>query len=388
MIKLEDYKMKIVIAMDSYKGSLTSWEAGLAAKEGIEQVMNAEVVIKPLADGGEGTTTALTKGMGGTIRKVTVTGPCGTPVTAEYGIIPERKLAILEMAQAAGLLLVPKSKRNPLHTTTYGVGEMIVDAIKEGCRNFILGIGGSATNDAGVGMLTALGAKFYDPAKQRVGVTGKDLLKIESMDTSDWLPELNDCKFRVACDVKNPLFGSQGAAYVFSPQKGANREEVEQLEVGLKRFSKVVTDKQGKDCTQFPGAGAAGGLGYAMLTFLNATLESGVEIVIEETNLEEEIKTADYVLTGEGRLDGQTIFGKAPIGVAKIAKEYGATVIAFAGSVGTDATRCHDYGIDAYFSIQSSPMPMEQAIKREMAYQNLSSTVQEVFRLLKVQLRR
>lgn len=374
--------MKVVIAIDSFKGSLSSIEAGMAIKEGILKACDAEIVVKPLADGGEGTVDALFYGTDGSEVKIDVSGPLGEKVTCTYGILKGGKTAIIEMAQAAGIKLVPKHKLNPLYTTTYGVGEMIKDAIDRGCRNFIIGIGGSATNDGGIGMLKALGYEFYDAEGLPVNPIGNDLSKIASLKTDNAHDKLSECSFRIACDVNSPLYGPTGAAYVFGPQKGATPQIVEALDAGLRNYSEVVKKTTGKDTSSIAGAGAAGGLGYAFITFLNAKLESGIEIILDEIRLEDDIKDCDVVITGEGKLDYQTTMGKAPIGVAKLAKKHGKTVIAFAGGVTKDAYKCNEEGIDAFFSIQQLPTTVKKAMEYEVARYNLMSTAEQVFRLI------
>ena len=351
--------MKILIAMDSFKGSLSSMEAGRAAAEGIHRVFpNAECVIRPLADGGEGTVEALSEGLGGTIHEIEVTGPMGKPTQAKYALVGN--LAVMEMAQAAGITLVPESERNPLKATTYGVGEMILDAIKQGAKEFLIGIGGSATNDAGQGMLKALGEAWGN---------------IISTDGGGTL-SLPYC-FRVACDVKNPLCGPNGASAVFGPQKGATPEMVKELDARLRKFA-----EESGDPGEMPGDGAAGGLGYAFRRFLNAELLPGVELVLKETRLEEVIKDSDIVITGEGRLDGQTVMGKAPIGVAKLAKKHGKKVIAFCGCTGEGVRAVNDAGIDAYFPILHKVTSLEEALEKSNAAENLTASVEQVFRLL------
>lgn len=377
--------MKIVVAIDSLKGSLTSMEAGGAIREGIlNRDSNVEVIIKPLADGGEGTTEALVSGMGGEFCHLDVTGPTGELVTARYGMLTKEHTAIVEMAEAAGLPLVPVEKRNPLYTTTYGVGEMIRSCVQNGCRKFIVGIGGSATNDAGLGMLKALGYRFFDAEGKEVGEGGGVLGQIHHIDGSEVLPELSTCEFKIACDVNNPLYGPNGAAAIYGPQKGATPEIVKTLDEGLKHFANVVSQFKGEDFSQVAGAGAAGGLGFGFMAFLGGKLESGIQIILEETKLEEALKDADVVITGEGRLDNQTAMGKAPIGVAKLAKKYGIPVIGLAGALAKEATKCNEEGIDAYFSIVNSAMSLEAAMKRENALENMTKTAEQVFNLLRI----
>ncbi len=373
--------MKVVIAIDSLKGSLSSMDAGNAIKQGILRVCDAQVIVKPLADGGEGTVDALLSGMEGRKVERIVTGPLGEKISASYGILFENNTGILEMAAAAGINLVPKDLLNPLNTTTYGVGEMISDAIQRGCRNFIIGIGGSATNDCGIGMLQALGFKFTDKDGNSVGIFGKDILEITGINEEGVLPELKECRFKIACDVTNPLFGEQGATHIFGPQKGATPDMVTMLDNGFIKFSELIKHTVSKDYASIPGAGAAGGLGYAFLTFLNATLESGIQIILNQIKLENDIHDADFVITGEGRLDFQTSMGKAPVGVARLAKKHGKKVIAFAGGTTMDAEKCNDV-IDAYFSILQLPMPLNEAMNPQTTTENLSSTASQVFRLI------
>lgn len=376
--------MKIVISIDSLKGSLTSIEAANAIKKGILSVDNkSDVVIMPLADGGEGTVEALVQGMNGEEKVITVTGPINEKVNATYGILKETNTAIIEMAQASGLPLVPAELRNPLNTTTYGVGEIIKEAIEKGCRNFIVGIGGSATNDCGVGMLQALGFEFYDENDNLVGLGGKVLNQIKRINTENKLKELDECNFKIACDVNNPLYGENGAAYIYGPQKGATKEIVKELDKGLKNFAEVVKNDLGKDIAHIEGAGAAGGLGFGFLGFLNSKLESGIKIILDEIKLEEVVKDADIVITGEGRLDNQTAMGKAPIGVAKLAKKHGAKVIAIAGCTTPDAVKCNEEGIDAYFSIVNKAITIDEAMKKENATQNMIETTIQIFNLIK-----
>lgn len=376
--------MKVVISIDSLKGSLSSIEAGNAIKEGILQVeKDTNIVIKPLADGGEGTVDALVEGMQGEKRTIEVMGPIGQKLEATYGILKDSNTAIIEMAQASGLPLVPRELRNPLNTTTYGVGEIIKEAMDKGCRNFIVGIGGSATNDAGVGMLQALGFEFYDESGKLVGLGGKVLNHIKSIKINNRIKALDECNFKIACDVNNPLYGPNGAAYIYGPQKGATKEIVEELDRGLINFSQVVKKDLNKDISEIPGVGAAGGLGFAFLGFLNSKLESGVKIILDEIDLESEVKNADIVITGEGRLDNQTAMGKAPIGVAKLAKKHGAKVIAIAGCTTDDAVKCNEEGIDAFFSIVNKVMTMEDAMKKEIAVKNMKATTVQIFNLIK-----
>ncbi len=376
--------MKVTVAIDSMKGSLSSLEGGQAVAVGVKRVYpDAEVCVRPLADGGEGTVEALTCGMGGEIQHVQVTGPLGTPVDCAYGIIDESKTAIIEMSGAAGITHVPDELRNPLNTTTYGVGEVILDAIHKGCRRFIVGIGGSATNDGGIGMLKALGYGFLDAEGRPVSLYGKGLADIARITDEDVIPELSQCTFKVACDVTNPLCGEQGCSAIYGPQKGATPEIIREMDGWLARYAAIAKEKYPDTDAAYPGTGAAGGLGFAFLTFTNATLESGIKIVLEETRLEDYVKDADIVITGEGRLDGQTVMGKAPIGVAKTARKFGKPVLGFAGCVTRDAVACNAEGIDAFFPILQGVVSLEEAMEPENARANLAAAVEQVFRVVK-----
>ena len=398
--------MKAVIAIDSLKGSLSSMEAGYAAADGIRRVhgQDAEIVIRPLADGGEGTVEALVSGMSGVTQNVMVTGPLGIPVNCEYGIIESSHTAVIEMSGAAGITLVPDEKRNPLYTTTYGVGEVIKDAIAKGCRRFIVGIGGSATNDGGARRAQALWAKLRTAEGQQIASGGGALETLARIDlnkegkqvpfgarglevleeiTDEYvLPELAECEFRVACDVTNILCGENGCSAVYGPQKGATPSMIMQMDNWLKHYAKLVEKKFTKANANQAGTGAAGGLGFAFLSFTNAVLESGIKIVLEETCLEKYMENADIVITGEGRLDGQTAMGKAPVGVARLAKKHDIPVIAFAGSVTKEAVACNQNGIDAFFPILRGVVTLEEAMKPENAKANMTDTVEQVFRLM------
>ena len=377
--------MKAVIAIDSLKGSLSSIEAGQAIAEGIRKAdAKADVVIRPLADGGEGTVEALVCGMNGTLQHVKVTGPLGESVVCEYGIIAETKTAVIEMSGAAGITLVPDAKKNPLYTTTYGVGEVIRDAIEKGCRRFIVGVGGSATNDGGIGMLQALGYGFLNKDGQQVPFGAIGLKELETITDTYVLPELAECEFKIACDVTNPLCGENGCSAVYGPQKGANPSMIMEMDKWLRYYAALAREKFPKANPNESGTGAAGGLGFAFLTFTNAVLEPGIKIVLEETKLESYVKGADVVVTGEGRLDFQTAMGKAPVGVAGLAKKFDIPVLAFAGSVTKDATECNKNGIDAFFPILRGISTLEEAMKPENAKQNLTDTAEQAFRLFNI----
>lgn len=377
--------MKVTVAIDSLKGSLSSMEAGEAIKEGVKRVYpDAKVCVRPLADGGEGTVEALTCGMGGELQTITVTGPLGTPVECDYGIIAESKTAIIEMSGAAGITQVPDELRNPMNTTTYGVGEVICDAIKKGCRRFIVGIGGSATNDGGIGMLQALGYGILDKNGNQVSCYGKGLADIAQITNDQIIPELSECTFKIACDVTNPLCGDKGCSAIYGPQKGATPEMIREMDGWLADFAKTARKVYDHADPEVPGTGAAGGLGFAFLTFTNAVLESGIKIVLEETRLEDYVKDADIVVTGEGRLDGQTVMGKAPIGVAETAKKFNKPVLGFAGCVTKDAVACNKGGIDAFFPILQGVVTLEEAMAAENARYNMSAAVEQVFRVVQM----
>ena len=376
--------MKAVIAIDSLKGSLTSLEAGKAIAKGIEKACSdSTTIVRPLADGGEGTVEALALGMNGRIEKITVSGPVGRPVECAYGIIDETHTAIVEMSGAAGITQVTDEERNPMNTTTYGVGEVIKDAIGKGCRKFIVGIGGSATNDGGVGMLQALGYGFLDAEGKQVAAGAKGLKDIASISAENVIPELAQCSFKIACDVTNPLCGEKGCSAIYGPQKGATASMIKEMDAWLGDMAALAAKTFPKADPEFPGTGAAGGMGFAFLTFTNAVLQSGIKIVLEETRLEDYIKDADIVITGEGRLDAQTVMGKAPSGVADIAKKYGKTVIAFSGCVTEDAVECNAKGIDAFFPILRTVCTIQEACDPEIAARNMTDTVEQVFRLIK-----
>ena len=341
----------IIIATDSFKGSMTSYEAGDAIATAIKEQTPSRVTVYPVADGGEGTTEALSFGRAAVLPQcITVTGPLGEKVQAKYTIFGtgEEKTAILEMAQAAGLTLVPVSQRNPLKTTTYGVGEMILDAVRKGCKKLIVGIGGSATNDVGIGMLQALGASFTDINDQEVSYGAEGIENIAAMDTTGILKKLKDVDIKVICDVNNPLVGDEGCSTVFAPQKGAD--------------------------LQMAGAGAAGGLGYAFAYFLHAELVHGIDIVLQEIHLEEAVRTADLVITGEGRMDAQTLMGKTPAGVARLAKKYAVPVIAYAGCFGDGIEQCTESGLfDRVYAVTEQ----EGAFDPQMAVRDLGQKVRE-----------
>ncbi len=376
-------KMKIVTAIDSFKGSMTSMEAGYAAAEGFRRADSSiQVDVRPLADGGEGTVEALVSGMNGILEHSMVTGPLGKPVDAVYGIIPETMTAVIEMSASSGITLISVEERNPLDATTYGVGELIRDAIGKGCRHFIVGIGGSATNDGGAGMLQALGFGLFDKEGRQIPFGAKGLELLDSITDENVVPELKDCSFRIACDVTNPLCGTEGCSAVYGPQKGATPSMIMQMDSWLSDYAELAKKNYPQADAEQGGTGAAGGLGFAFLTFTNACLESGIKIVLDETRLEDYIREADLVVTGEGMLDFQTAMGKAPVGVAALAKKYGIPVIAFAGGVTKEAGECNKNGIDAFFPIVRGVSTLDDAIKNENAKANIADTAEQVLRLM------
>lgn len=376
--------MRITIAIDSLKGSLSSEEAGLAACEGINRVYHdAQVHVYPVADGGEGTLEALICAMKGRKKQVRVCGPLGKPVMAEYGIIEHRRVAVIEMAAAAGLTLLQPHERNPLKTTTYGVGQMILDAVRSGCRSFLIGIGGSCTNDGGVGMLQALGYEFIDNNGKSIEPGAKGLENLRTISVEHVAAGLSECVFHIACDVKNPLCGKNGCSAVFSPQKGASGEDIHRMDAWLSHYADLTEEMCPSADRNAPGAGAAGGLGFAFLAYMNAHMEPGIDMVLREIGIEEKISKSDLVITGEGMLDGQSVMGKTPTGIAKLAKKYDKPVIAFAGAVKQDAYLCNGAGIDAFFPILRDVVSLEEAMDKEHAAENMTDTVEQVFRLIR-----
>jgi len=356
--------MKIVIAPDSFKGSLSASEVAQSIENGIKKCDNNLIIEKvPMADGGEGIVESLVSCTRGKIVNIQVKGPLLEKVNAFYGILGDKDTAVIEMASASGLPLLTIEKRNPLLTTTYGTGELILDALDKGCRKFIIGLGGSATNDGGLGMLVSLGVKFLDESGKEIGVRAKDLKKLYKIDISEMDPRINESTFIVACDVDNPLCGSKGASYVFGPQKGATPEMVIELDNYLKRYAEIIKKDLKVEVANVKGAGAAGGMGAGILAFLNGTLQSGINIMIEKTNLEEKIKNADLVITGEGKIDYQTAYGKTPYGVAKLAKKYDVPVIAICGSLGEKFETLYEGYFDSIYSIMDKPMSLEEAMK-------------------------
>ena len=373
--------MTVTCALDSFKGSLTSLQAGQAAAEGIRRVYpQAEIFVRPLADGGEGTMETLREGLGGEVRTVTVSGPRGGAVECPYLVLPGGA-AVVELAGAAGLTLLPPSERDPMHTTTYGVGQVLRAAMAEGCRRFLVGIGGSATNDGGAGMLMALGFDLLDENGDPIPLGAAGLEKLASVSDRHVPSELRACRFRVACDVDNLLCGPRGASAVFSPQKGADPAAAERLDTLLAHFARITRRTFPDADPDRPGAGAAGGAGFAFQACLGGELCPGVQLVLEETGLEGYIARSDVVITGEGRLDAQTAMGKAPAGAAALAKRYSLPVVALCGCLGEGARACRDIGIDAYFPILRRVTTPEEAMDPAAAAENLADTAEEVFRL-------
>ncbi len=375
--------MKAVIAIDSFKGSMTSIEAGVSASEGLKRAYpSAEAHVFPIADGGEGTVEALVEGMGGKYAAVEVQNPMGRKIEAVYGIV-NQSTAVIEMSAAAGITLLKQNELNPMIATTYGVGEMIKDAISLGCRDFIIGIGGSATNDGGVGMLQALGFKFTDINGSSVPYGAQGLQKIHSIDGSEALPELKACRFSIACDVTNPLYGENGCSKIYSPQKGATESQAREMDIAMRHYAKVTAEKYPDANPDYPGSGAAGGIGFAFMSFLKGELKPGIELILNLIKLEYAIENADLVITGEGRLDFQTAMGKAPVGIARLAKKYNKPVLAFAGSVTKDASACNDNGIDGFFPIVRSVCTLSEAMDNSNARANMADTVEQVLRAVK-----
>lgn len=370
---------KITVASDSFKGSLSSLQVADAVEEGIHLVYPDCIVQKVnVADGGEGTMEALRQTLGGRVIEVEVADPLGRTVASTYVMLDDGVTAVLEMSAASGLPLLAPEERNPMLTSTYGTGQLIADALGKGCRKFLVGIGGSATNDAGMGMMRALGCRFLDSEGRELDGTGGTLSKVEEIDPSSLAEGLKDSEFIVACDVDSPLYGPAGAAYVFSPQKGADKDMVKSLDEGLRHFSSVVKSATGKDVSELPGAGAAGGLGGGMVAFLNARLEKGIEMVLDAINFDIMIQGSDLVITGEGRVDFQTLTGKTPFGVLKRAQKQGIPVVAIGGSVTLDAEEVKKAGFRGAYAVTPEGMPLEEAMKTDVAACNVRNTTAEI----------
>ncbi|MED4405374.1 MULTISPECIES: glycerate kinase family protein [Heyndrickxia] len=370
-----------LLAPDSFKESMTAKEVCAAMEAGIKKAIPDAVCIQvPMADGGEGTVQSLVDATGGTIYQQTVTGPLGHPVTACYGILGDGETAVIEMASASGIHLVTKETKNPLVTTTYGTGELIKACLDKKVKQILIGIGGSATNDGGAGMAQALGVKFLDERGGMLPFGGGALGDLAAIDLAGLDPRLKEVQIFVASDVTNPLCGENGASHVFGPQKGATKEMVALLDTNLSHYAAIIKEQLGKDVAEVPGAGAAGGLGAGLMVFTDAVLKSGIELVVEYTGLEQKVKDADIVLTGEGSIDFQTQFGKTPYGVARAAKKHGKPVIAVAGYVGEQIDVLYEKGIDAIFGILPRPMALEDALQTGAA--NIERTCENIARLL------
>lgn len=374
--------MKFVLAPDSFKESMTSMEACEAMEKGIKKVLkDAECIKVPMADGGEGTLETLVYATKGKFIEIEVTNPVGKKIKSKYGILGDGETAVIEMAKASGLELINKEERNPYITTSYGTGELIKDAVSKGIKNILIGIGGSATNDCGAGMLQALGVKLLDKDNNDIPFGALGLRKVEYIESEIIEKLFKGIKIEVACDVKNPLVGENGASYIFAPQKGATPEMVKVLDDNLKLFASKINEYLGIDISNIPGSGAAGGIGGALLAFLKADLKSGIDLVMKYTDLEEKIKDSNYVFTGEGAMDGQTIFGKTPVGVARLGKKYSIPVLAFAGKVDDKCEDLYSEGIKSIFSIVRKVETMDEALKNGPI--NLEKTVESVMRILK-----
>ncbi len=375
--------MKILISIDSFKGSLSSMEAGNAAAEGFAKALpGAQTAVRPLADGGEGTVEALVNGMGGSLRTIAVCDPLGRQVQASYGIMPD-KTAIIEMAAASGLTLLKPEERDPMKTTTFGTGMMIKDAMDLGCRKFIIGIGGSATNDGGIGCLQALGYNMLDAEGRQVPFGAQGCAELFRIDASFADPHLKECEFFVACDVKNPLYGDDGCSMVFSHQKGADTETAMRMDIFMKKYAHMTKEINPEADPDAPGSGAAGGLGFALVSYLNAKLCPGADLIIGAVGTEKLISGADIIVTGEGCIDEQTVMGKAPITLARLAKKYHKPVIAFSGIAGKNAELCNSNGIDAFFPVLRDLMTPDEAMDKKNAAENLTAAAYQVGCLLK-----
>lgn len=374
--------MKILIAPQSYKGSISAIKVAEAIKQGALNIFpDIKSLIIPVADGGDGTLETLVESTNGTIHNSNATGPLGNSIPVIWGTLGDSKTAIIEMARISGLALVPQNKRNPYYTTSYGLGEIIKEALDLGYRKFIIGIGGSATNDGGAGMAQALGAKLTDENKKPIDLGGLALNEITKIDISGIDPRINESEILVACDVNNPLCGPNGASFIYGPQKGASPEMVKTLDDALYHFGSQLIRDTGINIMEIEGSGAAGGIGGGMVGFLNAKLKPGIEIVLDSLGFDKSLKNVDLVITGEGQIDFQTVFSKAPIGVAKHAKKYNIPVIAICGSLGENYQDVHSHGIDAVIPIIPKPMDLKNA--SDNAYELIKNTSEQIFRILK-----
>lgn len=375
--------MKVVISPDSFKDSLSAKQVANAIADGLSDVMpDIECLCVPVADGGEGTMSALVDATNGSRHKVSVTGPLGTPVRAEFGLLGDGVTAVIEMASASGIELVPYEQRNPMVATSFGTGELVSAALDLGVENIIVAIGGSATNDGGMGMMSALGVRFLADYGKPVSPNGEGLLELASMDVKGLDPRLADTRFICACDVDNPLTGDKGASAVFGPQKGATPQMIKALDDALQRYATIIKSDLGIDVEKQPGSGAAGGMGSALMAFMQAELKPGIQIVLEAVELERKLHGADLVITGEGRIDGQTIHGKTPVGVSRLAQSKGIPVIALAGALGDGCLALRSAGIYGCFSVLSKPCSLEEALTN--AEQNVRYTAQNLAGVLEL----
>lgn len=373
---------RITVAVDSFKGSLSSQEVADAVEQGVLSVLpDCKVQKLSIADGGEGTVEAMVTNLAGEWVEIEVFDPLMRPIKARYGIVDNGRTAVMEMSAASGLPLLAESERNPMKTTTFGTGQMMADAIVRGCRKILMGIGGSATNDAGVGMLEALGYRFFDANGELLSGRGEILQRVARIDADRVMSQLAECEIVVACDVKNPLYGESGAAYVFAPQKGADKAMVESLDAGLRNFARVVEQYSGEDYSLWPGAGAAGGLGFAFKSLLGAELRPGIDMVLDAIDFSSIIEGCDLIITGEGRIDRQTVMGKAPSGVLREAMAQNIPAVAIGGAV----EMCEELAESAFLAILpvvAGPIGLQEAMRQDVAHKNISRTVEQIIRLL------
>ena len=371
--------MKIILAIDSFKGSLSSADAEKAVAEAILKLSsNNEIVCIPIADGGEGTLSVIMETTGGTWHTLYAHNPCMESIQTQYGISSDKNTAFIEMASISGLPLIRKEQQNPMETSSFGTGELILDALQKGCTRFVVGIGGSATNDAGTGMLQALGFKFLDREGKTLGHGGKTLIDIAHIDQSQVHPSLKNAHFIVACDVRNPFYGPEGAAFVYARQKGADDAMIIELDKGLQSFADVIQQETGKDISQVPGSGAAGGLGGGMLAFLNAELKSGADLLLEYSHFEKHLANADLIITGEGSIDRQSLMGKIPGKILQIVQKHQVPVIAITG-IAKDMDLLKKAGFSEIYTTKPDSMPLDEAMKPGIAIQNIKRTVLSIF---------
>ncbi len=374
--------MKILIAPDSFKGSNSSIAVADRIEAGIIKVFpDAEIIKMPIADGGEGTVEAFVLGAGGEFHAAEVTGPMGNPVTATYGIL-SNGIGVIEMAAASGLPLVPENEKNPMKATTYGVGELIVEAVNRGCKTIVLGLGGSATNDGGVGMAQALGVSFKDKAGKELALGAEGIARLEAVYTGGINPKISCVDIVIASDVNSPLCGTKGASAIFGPQKGADGNMVKELDAVLAHLAETVKAQLGIDCADTPGAGAAGGLGYGLMAFCGAKMKTGIETVMDAVEIDKLLDGCDLVITGEGKIDGQSAFGKVPVGVAQRARKYNVPVLAIVGNIGEGAEAVYDHGIDSIMSTVNGAMSLADAISN--GGELLKEAAERAMRMIKI----